>query len=218
MRLSLALITSCCLASLSHLAAVEADWTDLFADNDFSQWQQVGGGDVGGGWKINDGVVERDRILAGNICTRESFSDFELVFEWKISEGGNSGVKYRTRKSLGLEYQVLDDQKHSDGKKPSHRAASLYNLLAAPDSKPINPPGEWNKGRIIARGNTIEHWLNDELVVATTIGTEDWQERFKKSKYKNHDGFGTWNGPILLQDHGDRVWYRNLKIRRLEKE
>ncbi len=212
------LIASCCLVSLSQLTVVATEWTDLLAASNFSQWRQVSGGDVGGGWKIQNGVVERVRLLAGDICTRESYRNFELTFEWKISEGGNSGIKYRTRKSLGLEYQVLDDNKHRDGKNPTHRAAGLYDLKAPKNDKTVNPPGEWNSGRIIAHGNSIEHWLNGQKVTAITLGSEDWRQRFHNSKYKNHDEFGTWDGPILLQDHGDRVWYRNLKIRRLNIE
>jgi hypothetical protein len=143
------------------------------------------------------------------------FKDFEITFEWKISEAGNSGIKYRTRGSLGLEYQVLDDLKHRDNKNPTHRAASLYELVAAPDSKPLNNVGEWNKGRIVAKGNQIEHWLNGEKVVEVIWGTDDWKQRFQKSKYHKNEGFGSWDGPILLQDHNDPAWYRNMKIKRL---
>jgi hypothetical protein len=138
-----------------------------------------------------------------------------MRFDWKISEAGNSGVKYRTRGKLGLEYQVLDDLKHKDAKEPSHRAASIYALVAAPNSKPINPVGEWNQGRILAKGNHIEHWLNGEKVVEIEYGTEDWQQRFTKSKYAEHEGFGSWTGPVLLQDHNDVVWFKNVHIREL---
>jgi hypothetical protein len=166
-----------------------------------------------------DGLLKMELYTAtlkvGNIITKEKFKDFELTFEWKISKAGNSGIKYRARGSLGLEYQVLDDQKHRDNKNPTHRAGSLYELVAAPDSKPLKPVGEWNKGRIFVKGNQIEHWLNGEKVVEITWGSEDWKKRFQKSKYHKNEGFGSWEGPILLQDHNDPVWYRNLKIRKL---
>ena len=188
--------------------------SNLFSSDDFSQWTKVNGKPVGSGWIIKNGVVHR-KSLSGDIITKEKFKDFELTFEWKISEAGNSGIKYRTRGSLGLEYQVLDDLKHKDNKNPTHRAASLYELVAAPDSKPLNKVGVWNKGRIVAKGNQIEHWLNGEKVVEITWGTDDWKERFQKSKYRKNEGFGSWEGPILLQDHNDPAWFTNLKIKRL---
>ena len=190
------------------------EFMDLFKENDFSQWTKVKGQPVGNGWEISKGVVHR-KSLNGDIVTKQKFRDFELLFEWKISEAGNSGIKYRTRGSLGLEYQVLDDEKHRDNKNPTHRAGSLYELVAAPDSKPLKTVGEWNKGRIIAKGNQIEHWLNGVKVVQITRGSEVWEKQFQKSKYRKNSGFGSWEGPILLQDHNDPVWYRNLKIRKL---
>ena len=187
--------------------------SNLFSSDDFSQWTKVNGKPVGSGWMIKNGVVHR-KSLSGDIITKEKFKDFELIFEWKISEAGNSGIKYRTRGSLGLEYQVLDDLKHRDNKNPTHRAASLYELVAAPDTKPLKPVGMWNKGKIIAKDNQIEHWLS-EKVVEITWGTDDWKQKFQKSKYRKNEGFGSWEGPILLQDHMDPVWFRNLMIKRL---
>lgn len=192
----------------------ERQFIDLFSSNDFSQWTKVDGGTVGLGWRVKDGIVHR-WMLSGDIITKEKYKDFELSFEWKISVAGNSGIKYRSRGRLGLEYQILDDKNHRDNKNPTHRAGSLYELVDAPDSKILNPLDEWNKGRILAKGNQIKHWLNGEKVVEITWGSQVWNNQFQKSKYAKHDGFGNWEGPILLQDHMDPVWFRNLKIRRL---
>lgn len=191
-----------------------AEELNLFASGDFSAWTNVDGSPVGEGWKFENGILSRPGAT-GDIITKEKYKDFELSFEWKISEAGNSGVKYRSRERLGLEYQVLDDEKHPDREKPNHRAGSLYELVAAPDDKPLKPVGEWNTSKIRAKGNLIEHWLNGEKVVSVEWGTDDWFERFNASKYKRHEGFGSWKGPILLQDHKDPVWYRNLKVRKL---
>lgn len=191
-----------------------AEELNLFASGDFSAWTNVDGSPVGEGWKFENGILSRPGAT-GDIITKEKYKDFELSFEWKISEAGNSGVKYRSRERLGLEYQVLDDEKHPDREKPNHRAGSLYELVAAPDDKPLKPVGEWNTSKIRAKGNLIEHWLNGEKVVSVEWGTDDWFERFNASKYKKHEGFGSWEGPILLQDHKDPVWYRNLKVRKL---
>lgn len=151
----------------------------------------------------------------GSINTVAQYKDFELSFEWKISHAGNSGIKYRAHDSLGLEYQILDDENHRDGKLPSHRAASLYDLFAAPDDKPIKPVGEWNSGRIVAKGNHIEHWLNGKKILEVEYGSAAWNAAFAASKYAKHEGFGSWTGSIHLQDHNDKVWYRNVHIREL---
>jgi hypothetical protein len=194
---------------------LESEWQDLFATGDFSQWSKVKDDPVSDNWSIHDGVIHRAGVVAGSIATKKHYKDFDLRFDWKISEAGNSGIKYRTRGHLGLEYQILDDVKHSDRKNPTHRTASLYDILSADAAKTLIPPGEWNTGRVLIEGNHLEHWLNGKRVAAIEIGSEDWNERFQKSKYSKNEGFGTWPGPIYLQDHQDEVWYRNVRIREL---
>ena len=191
------------------------EWTSLFASDDFSNWTNLNGNAVTKGWSIEDGVVHRPS-RGGDIITKKHYENFELHFDWKISEAGNSGVKYRTKGALGLEYQILDDAKHQDSKNPTHRAGSLYELAAAPDSKkPVNPVGEWNHARIVANGNTIQHWLNGEKIVDIEVGSDDWNQRFQKSKYSKNKDFANSAGPILLQDHNDEVWFKNVQIREL---
>jgi hypothetical protein len=194
---------------------IDAGYEDLFAGGDFSKWTTVDGYPVTR-WTIEKGVVERPKInfgdkFPGSIITKEDYKDFDLKFEWKISKGGNSGVKYRTDGHLGLEYQILDDGVHRD----SNLSAGIYALVSARDDKPYNPGGQWNSGRIMVKGDRVEHYINGEKVAEVLIGSEDWVERFKKSKYKKHEGFGTWTGPIYLQDHSDRVAFRNVRIKEL---
>jgi len=187
---------------------------DLFEGNNFSQWTKLNGQPVGKGWTIADGVVFR-KGGDKDIITKEKFRDFELSFQWKISEAGNSGIKYRTQGRYGLEYQILDDAKHRDNQIPSHRAGSLYDLIPAPENKPIHAVGEWNHGKIIAQENVIEHWLNGTKIIDLIWGSKEWKEVFGKSKYKDQKGFGSWEGPILLQDHSDPVWFKELHVSRL---
>lgn len=212
--------------TLALTAEEPSGWEDLFAGDSMDQWhsgqrdKQGQRREIGELWSLADGVLSLDREQEGRggfIVTKKSFGDFELRFEFKISANGNSGVKYRTdEQGLGLEYQILDDKLHRDGKNPTHRAASLYELKAAPDSKILHPAGKaWNTGRIISQGNHIEHWLNGEKVLSIEFGSSDWQDRFTKSKYRDIAGFAASPGPLLLQDHQDSVSFRNVMVREL---
>ena len=167
----------------------------------------------------------------GDLMTTETFEDFELTFDWKVSEGGNSGIKYNVSEelsiseppasaALGFEYQILDDDRHPDanaGVDGNRKAAGLYDLISPGDAKPINPPGEWNHGRIVFQGNHGEHWLNGEKVVEYDLGSARMDSLLAASKYANIAGFADRrDGHIVLQDHNDAVWFRNLKIRRID--
>ena len=120
----------------------------------------------------------------------------------------------RTTKALGYECQVIDDSSGA-ASKDSHRAGSLYDILGASDSKPLKPVGEWNSARIVAKGKHLEHWLNGAKVIDIEIGSDDWNARFAKSKYTKISEFAAKPGPLLLQDHGNDVWFRNLLIKEL---
>ncbi|MDQ8196125.1 DUF1080 domain-containing protein [Coraliomargarita sp. SDUM461004] len=194
---------------------LEEGYIDLFARGDFSEWTTVKGEPVKG-WLIEEGRIHRPEITngqkrPGSIISKQHYTNFELRFDWNISKGGNSGIKYRSQGDLGLEYQVLDDGVHQD----PQLSAGIYALVPAAKDKPFNPGGQWNSGRIIAKGNYIEHWINDVKVAEIEIGSDDWKQAFENSKYKKHTGFGTWTGPIYLQDHNDAVSFRNVRIREL---
>lgn len=172
------------------------------------------------GWAVVDGALHHTKGGGGgDIVTTETFSDFELTWEWKIGEAGNSGVKWNLpdpKKGVGFEYQMLDDAKHPDGIKGGglHRTGSLYDLIAPPEDKKLNPVGEWNSSRIVVNGAHAEHWLNGAKTVEFERGSEALKELIAKSKYKNVPGFGEKTAsPILIQDHGDEVTVRSIKIR-----
>ena len=197
--------------------AEESGWTDLLADDSTALWQSGNAGKVNEAWSLKEGVLHLDKTgkkRAGNLLTKKDYFDFELRFEWKISKGGNSGVKYRTTKLLGFEFQVIDDASRA-ASKDSHSAGSLYDLVPAAATKELKPPGEWNSSRIVAKGPHIEHWLNGAKVVEVKLEGDDWETRFAKSKYKKIPGFAAKPGPILLQDHGNSVWYRKLQVKEL---
>lgn len=157
----------------------------------------------------------------GDIITTDQFEDFELSLEWKVGPGGNSGIFYRIVESAeetyhtGIEMQVLDDARHADGQSRLTSAGALYGLYPAPAGV-VKPAGEWNSARIVHRGNHVEHWLNGRKIVDAEIWSADWNTRLAGSKFTQWPGFAKASrGHIGLQDHGDRVAFRNIKIREL---
>ncbi|MEC5128710.1 family 16 glycoside hydrolase [Verrucomicrobiales bacterium BCK34] len=198
--------------SVAGKPETDAGFEDLLATGDLSNFFT---GNKGGKWTLKDGVVSRGPEKVGSLMTRKKYRNFDLKFEWKISEGGNSGVIYRSQKGKGLEYQVLDDERHVRGKTPNSSAAALYDLVGPVADKPYRPAGEWNSGRIVSNGSHIEHWLNGSKVLEIEIGSEDWQERFAKSKFSEVKSFAGSESGIQFQDHGADVSYRNIRIRSL---
>lgn len=182
-------------------------------------------------WRMENDVLSVVPTAAGatwrgaDIVTRERFSDFELSVDFKLSPGANSGIKYFVdagpgqggASSLGLEYQLVDNERHPDaaqGRNGNRRLAAVYDLYPAAATKPARPPGEWNSARIVARGPRVEHWLNGVRVAEYTRFTDAFRAEVQQSKYRTTPGFGEWrDGHLLLQDHGDAVSFRNLKVR-----
>ena len=159
----------------------------------------------------------------GDIVTANTYRDFDLRFEWKVREGANSGVMYRVSLGdaapymSGPEYQILDDDRHPDGRNPKTSAASLYALYV-PEGKELKPVGQWNTSRIVLRGHNVQHWVNGKKVVDVDMSSDEWQELVAKSKFSGWEKFGkNASGHIVFQDHGDPVWYRNLRIKEYAK-
>lgn len=202
------------------------EWEMLFDGADLNSWRGFQRQDVPGSWRAENGTLAfspvQDTTQRGDIMTREQYGDFELELEWKISEAGNSGIMYRVSEEerypwfTGPEMQVLDDAGHPDGQIPSHRAGALYDLIVPPDNV-ARPVGEWNQARVVVRGNHIQQWLNGQQTADIEIGSEEWNQRMAKSKFREIPSFATKReGHIALQDHNDPVWYRNIRIRQLD--
>jgi hypothetical protein len=207
------------------LSAAEksAGWKLLFDGKSLDGWRGYKTEAVGAGWKVQDGALVLTAAKTGDLVTKDEFADFELTFEWKISEAGNSGVIYRAGLGesapyrTGPEYQVLDNEKAKDNKLGNHLAGSLYDMgPEAPRNLP-KPVGEWNQSRLLVKGWKVEHWLNGKQVVAVDLGSAEGKALIAKSKFKDWPKFATLSkGHIAFQDHGDVVSYRSIKIRELK--
>lgn len=184
------------------------------------------------GWKIENGELSvlasggAESTAGGDIVTKETYGDFELTVDFKLTPGANSGIKYYvdsnlnkgSGSSIGLEYQILDDALHPDAKLGNHdgsrTVSSLYDLIQADVKKPIKPIGEWNTAYIISKDNHVEHWLNGAKVLEYERKSDDYLKLVSESKYVKWPKFGELDkGQILLQDHGDLVTFKNIKIR-----
>ncbi|MDP6538837.1 MAG: DUF1080 domain-containing protein [Planctomycetota bacterium] len=201
-----------------------AGWALAFDGETAAGWRRFRGeGFPAGGWQVDGGALRKVAGAGGgDLVSERSYQDFEFAFEWKVAGGANSGIMYRVSEErgntweTGPEYQILDDTAHRDGRRAKTSAASLYAMIAA-EPKTLAPVGQWNSGRILVVGNHVEHWLNGVRVVAFELHDEAWVELVEGSKFKNMPGFGKERrGHIALQDHGDDVWFRNLKIRDLD--
>lgn len=224
-------------------AEKESGWVLLFDGETFAGWRGHGRDDIPEGhWKVQDGTImkmarEDVQILdddgrpirGGDLLYDQPFENFELSFEWKLSPGANSGIKYNVSEeritgdssapgysALGFEYQMLDNDDYPDGD-PNMLSAALYDLVSVGSNAELNPAGSWNSGRIIFNENYGSHWLNGKKVLEYELGTHMMNRLLQTSKWKDVPDFGKRRkeGYIVLQDHNDAVWFRNVKLREL---
>ncbi|MFN2570487.1 MAG: DUF1080 domain-containing protein [Gemmatimonadales bacterium] len=195
-----------------------AGWKLLFDGTSTTGWRNYGKPAMSDGWVVQDGALTRVGA-GGDIITTDEFRNFELSIDWKIEPGGNSGIFYRVAEDTdeiywnAPEMQVLDDAKHPDGKAPETSAGAAYDLYPAVRGH-VKPGGEWNSARLVVNGNHVEHWLNGFKVTEYELGSRDWDSKIAGSKFRPHPRFGkNPQGHIGLQDHGNVVAFRNIKIR-----
>jgi hypothetical protein len=200
----------------------KAGWKLLFDGKTTKGWRGYKQKTAPAAWTVKDGAFvfeNKEGVTRGDLLTRDQYESFELTLDWRVTEGGNSGVIYHVLETedqpwkTGPEMQVLDNGKHRDGKNPLTSAGSCYALYA-PSKDVSKPVGEWNQARLVVNGASVEHWLNGEKIVSYEKGSADWNAKVAASKFKDFPNFGkATKGHIDLQDHGDKVEYRNIKIR-----
>lgn len=206
-------------------------WQLLFDGATTNGWHTYGKSGIGKAWQVSDSSLhlnaasKKDWQTAegGDIVSADTFEDFHLKLDWKIAPGGNSGVifyvqedtsKYPYPWMTGPEIQVLDNAAHADASIIKHRAGDLYDLISAKEVS--KPAGQWNQMEVISNDGRLEFRMNGEKILETTMWDDNWRRMIAASKFKDMPGFGAFkSGKIALQDHGDNVWFRNIKIRRL---
>ena len=201
-------------------------WILLFDGTSKTGWHIYNNRTSGDAWKVADGILYMDpttRNGGGDLTSNEEYENFDFKLEWKVDTGSNSGVifniledpKYRVTYVTGLEMQILDNERHPDAKIIKHRAGDLYDMITS-SPETVKPALQWNQAEIIQNNGKLEFFLNGTKVVSTTEWDDNWNNMIANSKFKSMADFGkAHKGKIALQDHGNKVWFRNIKIKRL---
>ncbi|WP_419950728.1 3-keto-disaccharide hydrolase [Candidatus Palauibacter sp.] len=195
----------------------------LFDGESLDAWRGFQMEEIPAGWGARDGALAfTPGVGGGTLITRDTYTDFDLRLEWMVGEGGNSGIFFGISENTesafqsGPEMQVLDNAGHYDGGNPLTSAGSNYGLHAPPEDV-SRPADEWNEVRIVRHGNQVVHWLNGVQVVDYEIGSDEWEALVAGSKFIEWPDYGRHHeGHLGLQDHGDPVWYRNIRVRRIQ--
>ncbi|WP_339924760.1 DUF1080 domain-containing protein [uncultured Cyclobacterium sp.] len=212
-----------------ELFAQSASYEVLFDGGALDKWQSKNAPSSPiKGWIVEDGMLFMEGKGGGDIITKEKYSDFELVFEFNLTENANSGIKYFVgniyneksgeSKLNGPEYQIIDDYNYEGVKEDPNGTTSTgaAYLFYPPKNKQLNPHGRWNEGKIVAKGNKVSHWLNGKKLVSYTRGSKDYLKKKTANKFKDDKNYGELEeGHILITDHGDKVFFRNIKIKKL---
>ncbi len=232
MRWNNTLLLICLVYAFPKIMAMDNQlWEVLFDGKNTDKWRSLTAESFPSeGWEIKDGaLVVKNHAKGQDLITKDVYNDFELVFDFKLTVGANSGIKYLVEKIKnndagtmewnGPEYQIIDDNNHpavKDHVDEKASTASLY-LVYAPENKQLHPAGEWNNGKIIVKGNRIEHWLNGVKVVSCERSSKDFRDRMANTKFRVFDKYGeSPSGHIMLTNHdGDPCYFKNIRIRRL---
>ena len=228
----LLLLVSACSKSEPQTTEPTDGWITLFDGESFDGWKQYNADEIGPKWIIEDGLlivskdgdaIDKNTGFGASLITIEEFDDFEFELEYKMSPGGNSGIMFNVQEDsafgtdflTGPEFQLLDDVDSPSESMPNRMTASLYDMFPASE-KTLHPADEWNKVKLVIKGNDVEHWLNGEKVLEYTIASEAWNKAKAESKWRNNADWGSFDkGHISLQDHGDIVAFRNIRVRKL---
>ncbi|MBH57875.1 MAG: hypothetical protein CMJ82_11890 [Planctomycetaceae bacterium] len=207
--------------ALTLICSVSLGQKSTVLSSSLDHWVTGTGEAVTSGWKVEeDNTLLCEGKGSGILLSKQKYRDFSLTWEWKLTEKGNSGIKYRVRQYdgawLGCEYQMLDDENYGTDPFSLNATASLYAIWEPSGDKHLNPGGEWNQSQIVLKGNRVRHYLNGELMVNGRIGSKDWKQRVAASKFKNRKDFSlNRDGLIMLTEHGNPTWFRNVVITEL---